>query len=169
MYRDSDQRDFARKLRNQVTEAEKRLWRLLRAQQLDGHKFRRQAAIGAYVVDFVCFAHKLIVELDGPQHCENEAAEHDARRTAWLTSRGFRVIRFWNHQLDEDAPLVVDAIRRELREMESSALQHPSPTLPARGRGPEGNEKESRKEEVARMSWGTRSRTERDDTPIPSP
>jgi very-short-patch-repair endonuclease len=84
MYRDRDQRDFARDLRNQMTEAEKRLWRLLRAQQIGGWKFRRQAAIGPYVVDFVCFSHKLIVELDGPQHAEDDAAKHDARRTAWL-------------------------------------------------------------------------------------
>jgi very-short-patch-repair endonuclease len=78
MYRNEDQRNFARSLRNQMTDPEKRLWRFLRAGQLGGHKFRRQVAIGPYVVDFVCLSHKLIVELDGPQHQEQLAAEHDA-------------------------------------------------------------------------------------------
>jgi very-short-patch-repair endonuclease len=116
MYRDREQRDFARSLRNFMTEAEKRLWRLLRAQQIDGWKFRRQAAIGPYVVDFVCFSHKLIVELDGPQHAEPDAARHDTRRTSWLTSQGFRVLRFWNHQLDEEILGVVDTIRAALQQ-----------------------------------------------------
>ncbi|MEX2171680.1 MAG: DUF559 domain-containing protein [Pirellulales bacterium] len=138
MYRDADQRDFARDLRNRMTEAEKRLWRLLRAQQLEGHKFRRQAAIGPYFVDFVCFSHQLLVELDGPQHANSQATKHDAQRTAWLASRGFRVIRFWNHQLDEDIHGVMEAIRRALGEATSSLLQPPSPALPAEGREPEG-------------------------------
>ena len=114
MYRDQEQRDFARALRNQPTDSEKRLWRLLRAQQLKGHKFRRQAAIGAYIVDFVCFSHRLIVELDGPQHVEAEAVEHDTRRTEWLASRGFRVLRFRNQELDENIQGVVEGIERAL-------------------------------------------------------
>jgi very-short-patch-repair endonuclease len=73
MYRDNDQRDFARALRNQPTSPEKRLWHFLRAQKLRNHKFRRQAEIGPYVVDFVSFTDKLIVELDGPQHLEPDA------------------------------------------------------------------------------------------------
>jgi len=129
MYRDRDQRDFARNLRKQMTEAEKRLWRLLRAQQLQGHKFRRQAAVGPYVVDFVCFSHKLIVELDGPQHSESDAQRHDARRSDWLASRGFRIIRFWNHQLDEEIHSVVESIQRALSEASSSLAQPPSPVL----------------------------------------
>jgi very-short-patch-repair endonuclease len=80
-----------------------------------GVKFRRQAAIGAYVVDFVCFPHNLIVELDGPQHLENEGREHDAARTEWLPSRGFRVIRFRNQALDENIEGVVEEIRLALK------------------------------------------------------
>jgi very-short-patch-repair endonuclease len=101
MYRDNDQREFARTLRNQPSDAEQRLWHFLRAQRLRDRKFRRQAAIGPYVVDLVCFANKLVVELDGPQHLDAEAVEHDKRRTNWLTARGFRVIRFRNQELDE--------------------------------------------------------------------
>jgi very-short-patch-repair endonuclease len=114
MYRDREQRDFARTLRNQCTDAEKHLWRLLRAGQLKDHKFRRQAAIGPYIVDFVCFSRKLVVELDGPQHLDPEAANHDTRRSEWLKSRGFRVIRFRNQELDENIHGVVEAIERAL-------------------------------------------------------
>jgi very-short-patch-repair endonuclease len=87
MYRDTTQRDRARALRNQPTDAEKRLWHFLRAQNLRGRKFRRQAAIGAYIVDFVCFADKLVIELDGAQHLDPEALEYDKRRDTWLAAR----------------------------------------------------------------------------------
>jgi hypothetical protein len=80
MYRDQEQREFARSLRNRPTEAEKRLWHFLRAEKLCGHKFRRQAAIGPYIVDFIRFEMKLIVELDGPQHSEPNVTEFDQRR-----------------------------------------------------------------------------------------
>jgi very-short-patch-repair endonuclease len=117
MYRDDDQREFARELRNQSQDAERRLWHFLRADKL-GVRFRRQAAIGAYVVDFVCFTQKLIVELDGPQHLDAAAQERDQRRTAWLAAQGFRVIRFRNQALDEDIRQVVKAIERALEEQE---------------------------------------------------
>ena len=135
MYRDSDQRDFARRLRSQLTGAEKRLWHLLRAGQLSGHKFRRQAALGPYIVDFICFTRRLIVELDGPQHQETACAEHDAGRTAWLTDRGYRVIRFRNHEVDEDVHRVVETIRQALEVATSTPPQPPSPTLPSGGEG----------------------------------
>ena len=133
MYRDQEQRDFARELRNQLTDAEKRLWHFLRAGKL-GVKFRRQAAIGAYIVDFVCFSHRLIVELDGPQHVADQGKQHDARRTAWLGSRGFRVIRFRNQALDEDIWGVVEEIEGALKNCESAVRQPPSPTLSSEGR-----------------------------------
>jgi very-short-patch-repair endonuclease len=134
MYRDQEQRDFARELRNQPTDAEKRLWHFLRAGKL-GVKFRRQAAIGTYIVDFVCFSHRLIVELDGPQHVEDKGKDHDTRRTAWLNSRGFRVIRFRNQALDEDIWRVVEEIKDALGECEPDKRQPPSPNPPRRGEG----------------------------------
>ena len=139
MYRNQEQRNFARSLRNQPTDAEKRLWHFLRAQKLRNHKFRRQAALGPYIVDFVCFAVKLVIELDGPQHLERDAVDHDARRTAWLSTHGFRVLRFRNQELDENIHGVVDAIERVLTELESLTLHPPSPALPAEGREPEGD------------------------------
>src|SRR5689334_24729879 len=123
MYQDKAQRDFARTLRNESTPAEKRLWQSLRAQSLRGHKFRRQAAIGPYIVDFVCFSHKLVIELDGPQHLEPEAVEYDKRRIDWLSSRGFRLLRFRNQELDEDVRAVVAKIDRALTELAASAEQ----------------------------------------------
>jgi very-short-patch-repair endonuclease len=137
MYRNEDQRNFARNLRNRMTEAEKRLWRFLRAGQLDGHKFRRQVAVGPYIVDFVCLSQKVIVELDGPQHCETNATEHDGRRDVWLQSLGYRVLRFWNHQLDDDIQSVVDQIKSALTMAWSNEPHPPSPALPSKGREPE--------------------------------
>jgi very-short-patch-repair endonuclease len=137
MYRDEEQREFARRLRHVPTGAEKRLWRLLRAEQLQGFKFRRQAAIGVYIVDFVCFAEQLVVELDGPEHAESSQLEHDRRRTAWLNSQGFRVLRFWNYQVDDDWHCVMDEILRALIDGKSNVTPPPSPALPTRGREPE--------------------------------
>ena len=136
MYRNNNQRDFARALRNQPTDAERRLWHFLRAQQLRGHKFRRQAAIGPYIVDFACFAMKLVIEVDGPQHLESEAVVYDKQRTNWLAARGFRVVRARNQELDENIRAVVDAIERAIDELEARAQNPPSPTLPAEGREP---------------------------------
>jgi very-short-patch-repair endonuclease len=129
MYRDQEQRDFARQLRNGATPAEVRLWHFLRAGRL-GVKFRRQAAIGAYIVDFICFSQNLIVELDGPQHGDDNVREHDARRTTWLASRGFRVIRFRNQALDEDIWIVVEEIKRALKGCESGSGHTPPQPSP---------------------------------------
>jgi very-short-patch-repair endonuclease len=127
MYRNKEQRDFARTLRNQSTNAEQRLWHFLRTQKLRGHKFRRQAAIGSYIVDFACFSAKLVIELDGPQHLESGAAWHDERRTNWLASRGFQIIRFRNQELDESVHAVIDAIEHALAEVDSCVRVPPSP------------------------------------------
>jgi very-short-patch-repair endonuclease len=81
----------ARKLRKQLTDAERRRWSRLRLRQLEGLKFRRQASIGRYVVDFVCFERKLIIEVDGGQHAV--ATPHDRERTTWLKAEGFRIVR----------------------------------------------------------------------------
>ncbi|MFL5145438.1 MAG: endonuclease domain-containing protein [Microvirga sp.] len=89
-------KDRARQMRREPTEAERRMWRLLRDRRLGGFKFRRQEQLGRYIVDFVCFERKLIVELDGSQHAESA---YDAERDAWLRSRDFVVLRFWNNEV----------------------------------------------------------------------
>jgi very-short-patch-repair endonuclease len=89
-------RDRARGMRREPTEAEKRMWRLLRDRRLGSFKFRRQERLGRYIVDFVCFERGLIVEIDGGQHADSA---YDAERDAWLSSRGFTVVRFWNNEV----------------------------------------------------------------------
>ncbi|TWT77564.1 hypothetical protein Pla123a_22250 [Posidoniimonas polymericola] len=84
MYRDRNQRDFARKLRCEMTEEERLLWRGLQRRQLGGLKFRRQAAIGAYIVDFACFDRRIIVKLDGGQHNDPAKRQYGEQRSAWL-------------------------------------------------------------------------------------
>ncbi len=103
---------IARRLRRNKTEAEKYLWARLRNRQLAGAKFRRQVAIGPYVVDFVCFDAMLVVEVDGGQHAAGREA--DSKRTEWLQSEGYRVFRIWNSAVLENAEGVLEAIETEL-------------------------------------------------------
>ena len=86
----------ARRLRKQMTDAERALWRLLRDRRMSGWRFRRQEPIDRYIVDFICFEARLIIEADGGQHFESEA---DKRRDAYLQAQGFRVLRFWNNDV----------------------------------------------------------------------
>ena len=102
----------ARGLRTNPTDAERALWNILRMRQVPGHRFRRQAPIGPYIVDFVCFENKLVIEVDGGQHAEQ--ADYDAARTAWLESQGFRVMRFWNNQVLEEMDAVREAVWLEV-------------------------------------------------------
>ncbi|HKW55653.1 MAG TPA: DUF559 domain-containing protein [Stellaceae bacterium] len=88
--------EIARRLRRDMTEAEKTMWRLLRSRQLAGFKFRRQQPIRRYIVDFVCFSHSLIVEIDGGQHADSES---DEVRSRFLAREGLRILRFWNNEV----------------------------------------------------------------------
>src|ERR1039458_7188416 len=87
----------SRLLRKSMTDAERRLWQVLRLRQLEGLKIRRQFPIGRYIVDFACPERMLVVELDGGQHAEQES--YDSDRTKWLESQGYRVMRFWNNEV----------------------------------------------------------------------
>jgi len=89
--------DRARELRRDSTDAERLLWRVLRDRQFISHKFRRQHPIGRYIVDFVCLDRRLVVELDGAHHADQQ--EYDADRTAWLQSEGYEVLRFSNREV----------------------------------------------------------------------
>ena len=101
----------AKELRKNSTDAERPLWQKLRAHQLAGYKFRRQRPVGPYIVDFVCFEKQVIVELDDGQH--SERAVYDGQRSAWLESQGFRVLRFWNHEVLQNLEAVTEVIFRE--------------------------------------------------------
>ena len=102
-----EQRDFARSLRTGQTEAEGKLWKLLRDRRLCQLKFKRQVPIGKYVADFVCFEKRLIVEADGSQHADSD---HDRERDAWLRAQGFTVVRFWNVEILKTPRVVQDTV-----------------------------------------------------------
>lgn len=87
----------------------------LRHKQLDGVKFRRQQPIGAYIVDFASFEKKLVIEIDGGQHNEEEMRERDEERTTWLKERGYQVLRFWNNEVLMNMEGVLERIRETLR------------------------------------------------------
>jgi len=108
---------FARSLRKSETDAERKIWQQLRSRNLNGAKFRRQHPIGPYIVDFIAINEKLIVELDGSQHQQQQG--YDAERTAYLEQAGYRVLRFW----DNDVLLRTDDVMQVIFE----ALGSPSP------------------------------------------
>ena len=114
-----------RKLRGQMTDAEKRLWQRLRGRQMAGFKFRRQHPFMDYVLDFVCLETRLAVELDGSQHQDNL---RDRVRDQRLHEAGFRVLRFWNNQVLEETDAVADAIWAALH---AESGIDPSPPLPS--------------------------------------
>lgn len=97
-------------IRSTNPHARRLLWSALRNRQLDNHKFRFQATIGPFVVDFLCAEKRLIVELDGSQHGEDV----DRERTAYLEKAGYLVIRFWNSDLIQNLDGVLEAIRLKL-------------------------------------------------------
>ncbi len=124
----------ARRLRRDSTEAERALWRLLRARQLSGYKFRRQQPIDRYIVDFICFTHRLVIEVDGGQHGIN--LDYDERRTRHLEKQGFRVLRFWNNEVLENPEGVCMKILEVLAappHLPGAARR--APPSPARGEG----------------------------------
>jgi len=109
----------ARGLRRRPTEAEKRLWRLLRGRRFDGVKFRRQHPVGAYVADFFCSDSRLVIELDGGGHGGEEQAREDEHRTREMGRLGFRVLRIWNTDVMQNPEGVLERI--------AAALSTPSP------------------------------------------
>lgn len=122
-------RDFARQLRHALTDTERRLWRELRAHRFQGFKFRRQQPLGDYIVDFICFEQKLIIELDGGQHAD--AQDYDRQRDVWLSGQGFLILRFWNNEVLENLEGVLERIL-------IACCRTPSPLAPL-PRGERGN------------------------------
>jgi very-short-patch-repair endonuclease len=97
----------AKEMRREPVLYERRLWKLLRDRRLAGLKFRRQVVLGRYIVDFICFRHRLIVEADGPHH---EDRAQDVERDEWLRAQGFSVLRFPNQQIENRGHEVIGAI-----------------------------------------------------------
>lgn len=120
-------KEHLRQLRREMTDAERLLWRNLRAHRLLGEKFRRQHPLGRYVVDFVHLGARLIIEADGGQH---NGDPQDVERDAWLREQGYRVLRFWNSEIFENTVGVLERILIEIGTIPLS----PNPS-PARGEG----------------------------------
>ena len=101
-------KDRARSFRKNMTDAENRMWHFLRNRRLKGYKFVREHIIGIYIADFVCRKKKVIIEIDGGQHVE--AACYDQKRTEFLEKEGYKVLRFWNHEVFKNIEEVLEAI-----------------------------------------------------------
>jgi very-short-patch-repair endonuclease len=106
----SQRRDIARKFRQNPPDAERKLWSLLRNRRLANWRFRQQQPIGPYFADFFCPSAKPIIERDGSQHADDEHLQSGARRTSWLESRGYKVLRFWNRDVLKTPDAVLEAI-----------------------------------------------------------
>lgn len=114
MHRDvpDKHRRYAKVMRTDSTKAENLLWQAVRNRQIEGFKFKRQVPTGGYILDFVCFEARLILEVDGGQHSESHS---DAVRDAFFRSQGFRVLRFWNDEVERNLDGVVIRVAAELR------------------------------------------------------
>ena len=119
---------FKKSLRYSQTDAESKLWYQLRNRRFQNHKFRRQHILCDYIVDFICLQKKLVIELDGGQHAEQN--EYDSARTQKLEADGFQVLRFWNNEIFNSIDSVLETIYR--------ALNTPRPPQKARRPLPQG-------------------------------
>ena len=128
-------RSKARALRENSTDAERILWSELRHHRLNGASFRRQVPIANYIADFVCHAAKLVIELDGGQHFSDGQEAADAKRSATIEARGFRVLRFSNHDVMTNRAGVLEVI--------ATALAERAPTLTLPRKRERGQEKQA--------------------------
>ncbi len=117
--------NIAKMLRKRSANAEILLWQKLRNKQLEGYKFLRQQPVGPYIVDFVNFDKRIVIELDGGQHTMEE--DRDKKINAWLKAEGFHILRFWNNELFENLEGILEVIRKR--------LLSPSPGPSHKGRG----------------------------------
>jgi regulatory protein len=124
--REQKLKTFARELRSQQTDAESRLWFLLRDRRFTAHKFRRQHPVADYILDFYCPDQQLAIELDGGQHAEQQP--YDEHRARTLAGLGIRILRFWNHDVLQQTEAVLQAIHDAL-----DAAPHPRPLSPLHG------------------------------------
>jgi very-short-patch-repair endonuclease len=119
---------YARTLRRDMTDAERVLWNIIKGKNLQGWKFRRQQPLGAYIADFYCAQARLIIEVDGGQHMDRE--NHDSQCDAWLATAGYRVMRFWNHEVLANPEGVVQRIMEMLDAPHDSAIAFGSASSP---------------------------------------
>ena len=134
-------RQTAKRLRANTTEAERKLWRALKAVPVEGTHFRKQVPIGPYVADFACLAARLVIELDGGHHSRDHVARKDQERQHWLEREGFRVLRFWDSEASDNREGVLDTIYHALYgalDAEGTAFVHVRRPRPAVSPHPAG-------------------------------
>ena len=102
--------ELARTLRKNSTPQERKMWSILRNHKFYGLEFKRQYPVGGYIVDFICREKHIIIEIDGGQHNEEVNIESDSKRTEYLNSRGYKVYRFWNNDIDNNIEGVYQAL-----------------------------------------------------------
>ena len=107
------QKENSRKLRNNMTKQERKFWNIVKNRQFYGYRFLRQFVIGNYIVDFVCRLKFIVIEIDGGQHNQGVNAYNDKIRTKYLENQGYKVIRFWNNEIDEN----LDGVYLKLKEV----------------------------------------------------
>ena len=112
-----------------MTTQERKLWNIIKNKQFYNYKFLRQYVIGGYIVDFICREEKIIVEIDGGQHNQNENIKYDKNRNKYLENLGYKVVRFWNNEIDDN----IEGVYRKLQEI-FMIKTAPTLTLPRKGR-----------------------------------
>ena len=123
----------ARRLRANMTDAERKLWQSLRRGSLNGFNFRRQHPVGPYTLDFYCPQLRLGIEIDGGQHAYQNVAANDHQRNQWLTTKGILILRFWNN----DVLTNIEGVLAEIVRIATDRAREltPSPPLPLSGGG----------------------------------
>lgn len=107
--------NLAKNLRKNLTETERYLWKFLRAKRLNGIKFKRQEPIGNFIIDFISYEKKLIIELDGGQHAEKGKREKDNRRDEWFERQGYKILRFWDNEVFTNIEGVLEKIKENCK------------------------------------------------------
>ncbi len=128
MIKINSQTEKSRQLRKNMTSQERKLWSIIRERRFFGYRFRRQFPIGSYIVDFVCREKKIIIEIDGGQHNEKQNIEYDNKRTEFLKSEEFQVIRFWNNDVDSNMDGVYERLKEVFKIDDKITPPQPSPS-----------------------------------------
>ena len=123
----NNQIEKSRQLRKNMTPQERKLWYIIKNRQFNGYRFRRQFPLGQYIVDFICREKKIIIEIDGGQHNEIKNIQYDNERTEYLISEGYKVLRFWNNDIDKNIGGVYEKLKEAFEIGGNITPPQPSP------------------------------------------
>ena len=123
-----EQIEKSRQLRKNMTPQERKLWDIIKNRQFFGYRFRRQFPLSQYIVDFICREKKIIIEIDGGQHNEIKNIQYDNKRTEYLISEGYKVLRFWNNDIDKNIGGVYETLKEVFEIGGNITPPQPSPS-----------------------------------------